>query len=632
MSLDMLSNAILKSIFGHDSLRAGQEELILRTIEGGDLLGVMATGSGKSLCYQYPAVAHERRCLVVSPLISLMNDQVKKLLLYGIPAAALHSGLSSNERYKAQESWRSGALRFLYVSPERMADEGFCAMLGQAPPDYVVIDEAHCISQWGHDFRPDYQTLGSLKDWLKVPIVAFTATATPQVQEEIVTNLKLQSPLVRVHGFYRPNLALSAVMEGSAAKRHARIAAELPDEGAAIIYCSTRKHVKALTKFLKARKIPAWAYHAGLTPEKRQSAHDHFQEDARVVIVATNAFGMGVDRPDVRVVIHAQMPGTLEAYYQEAGRAGRDGLAAKCLLIHGPADVAMQAFFNRHSVTSIAPEKRMAWQIHKQLQLDLMKRYAYTANCRQRVIMDYFGDTETLPQGCGRCDNCAAPEAKAVSEEMQTTVRILLSGIARLQGRFGAGQLVDLVMGRDTEPIRRNGHNLFPTYGRLKEMPKAYLQDLVQALIRQGYVRQEGLRYPTLSLSDVGREVMQGRVQAQLSSPPKASVGGPSTFSKKKSMDSPPVAAGKDGPKKNDGKSDPLREALKNWRTQRSRQMGVPPYTLFWDRTLDELCEKRPAHAGELLGIWGIGEQKRRVFGAELLEIIASISEAETPA
>ena len=613
-----MKNELLKSTFGHDKFRPGQEELIEALLRGEDLLGVMATGSGKSLCFQFPAVERQSRCLVISPLISLMNDQVKKLELAGIPAAAVHSQVAAEDRQHAIERWISKDLRFLYAAPERFGDESFMEMLASAKPDYVVIDEAHCISQWGHDFRPEYRTLGRLKELLNVPIAAFTATATPLVQAEIATNLKLEKPLVRVHGFYRPNLSFSAAMEASENRRTERIVETLASAlesqtGAAIVYCSSRQRVNDLAQELLEAGLPAFPYHAGLDGDIREEAHRHFRDDARVVLVATNAFGMGVDRPDVRCVIHAQMPGTVEAYYQEAGRAGRDGLDATCLLLHSPRDIAIHEFFNQQSVDSVPPEKRLAWQRHKDDQLEFMRRYAYSASCRQRAMMDYFGDVEALVKGCGRCDNCQAPDAITVDSPTQETVRILLSGTARLQGRFGSAQLTDLVTGSDTVQIRRWGHDKLPTYGRLKEMSKRDVQAMIQALIRQGYLRQEGLRYPTLSVTTEGQEIMHNRVQAQLGDwkpLPKTLKG-----VKRRAITPPSVTQTNENPA--------LREALRTWRFQKARHLGIPPYTLFWDRTLDELCAKRPGTEEELLTIWGIGEQKRQRFGKDLLAVIS---------
>jgi ATP-dependent DNA helicase RecQ len=617
ITMKTVDATILKSVFGHGQLRPGQEELIQAILDGRDLLGVMATGSGKSLCYQYPAVAQGKRCLVISPLISLMNDQVQKLRLCGVAAAAIHSQQKDEERRNAELQWSEGGLRFLYIAPERLAHEGTLAMLDVTKPDYVIIDEAHCISQWGHDFRPEYRGLGALKERWQVPIAAFTATATPVVQREIAMQLGLKNPLIRVHGFFRPNLAFSALMEGSEKRRHAALLDHLSPEGATIIYCASRQKVEDLTEELRGAGEPAFAYHAGLTAAIRESSHAHFRDDSRVILVATNAFGMGVDRPDVRAVLHAQMPGTLEAYYQEAGRAGRDGLPARCLLLHGPRDVSIQEFFIRESLKLVSREQQGPLEEHKNRQLEMMRRYAYAPLCRQRAIMDYFGDAETAQEACGVCDYCLASTARVaegsalapIDDKTQEMVRIVLSGAARLQGRFGATQIIDLVSGADTQQIRRYGHQALPTYGRLKDIPKKRLQSLLQLLIRQGYLAQEGLRYPTLSLTAPGREVMANRAAAL--------VHGWDAVRVRPKKDRAAVPSAPTSPI-----DESLRDALRAWRRAKARQLGMPPYTLFWDRTLDELCRARPTSPEELLSIWGIGEQKRRLFGGELLAIL----------
>jgi ATP-dependent DNA helicase RecQ len=490
--------------------------------------------------------------------------------------------------------------------------------LGASRPDYVVVDEAHCISQWGHDFRPEYRSLGRVKELFDIPVAAFTATATPRVQKEIVTNLKLRQPLIRVHGFYRPNLVFKALMEASERRRAELILAEADVAGASIVYCSSRKRVDELADELRRAGRPAFAYHAGLEPDAREKAHRHFRDDPRVVIVATNAFGMGVDRPDVRCVIHAQMPGTVEAYYQEAGRAGRDGLPATCFLLHSPGDIAIHEFFNQQSVESVPMDRRDEWEKHRRDQLDLMRRYAYGLGCRQQAIMDYFGDVDTLAKGCGRCDNCQTPDAMPVDGKTQETVRILLSGAARLDGRFGSSQLADLVTGSDTAQIRRYNHDQLPTYGRLSSMSKRQVQAMIQALIRQGYLRQEGLRYPVLAITADGREVMHNRTVARL--------GAWQSAVAKKSRPEQPKAQTHIRPVPTEEHGG-LRDALRGWRSHKASEMGVPPYTLFWDRTLDELCMRRPATPAELLTIWGFGEQKRRTFGDEILAIIAAHAE-----
>ncbi len=322
---------------------------------------------------------------------------------------------------------------------------------------------------------------------------------------------------------------------------------------------------------------------------------------------------MGVDRPDVRSVIHAQLPGTIEAYYQEAGRAGRDGRPAKCLLLHSPGDLAIQEFFNQQSVESVPLEQQADWQKHRQDQLDLMRRYAYGAGCRQQAIMDYFGDAETLPRGCGQCDNCQTPEAPPVDDNMQETVRIVLSGAVRLGGRFGAGQLTDLVTGSDTARIRRYKHEQLPTYGRLSSMSKRNVQALISELVRRGYLHQDGLRYPVLAITDLGREVMHNRASARLGN-----------WKPAPRRELRPEPATRQYPAVASHDNTALREAIRDWRAHKARELGVPPYVLFWDRTLDELCALRPSTPEALVAIFGFGERKRRAFGAEILALIAA--------
>lgn len=617
----------LHSIFGLQEFRHGQEEIIQAVLGGRDILAVMATGSGKSLCYQLPAVALGKRCLVISPLISLMNDQVAKLNLLKIAAATTHSGIEGNgdwatdERGKILQDWAEGRLHLFYVSPERIAMPEFFNFLKKNPPDYVAIDEAHCIAQWGHDFREEYRGLGRLKQELGCPVIALTATATPEVQEEIVMSLKLNSPLIRVHGFYRPNLKFQARMESSKKKRFQEIVKMLDtDQGAMIVYCGTRKYVDELTRILQACGLPAYPYHAGLSPEEREESHRHFSEDGRVILVATNAFGMGVDRPDVRMVIHAQMPGSVESYYQEAGRAGRDGQEALCSLFFGADDAAIQEFFIRESMRSIPAEKQQAWLGRREKKLQLMQRYAYGPACRQTALMDYFGDREQLTTGCQVCDNCQSSETMTLTTELRQEILMILSAVARFKTSFGKGVLVDCLQGKPTEKGRLYGHEHLSTYGLLKHKSRVELMTLVDLLIRQGYIQQNGFKYPTLSLSPGGVEVMKAKREPQLPrqlylDSMNRSKGRAFAADEKQSGRSQKLAA-KEHPEPE------LWESIRQWRATLAHQKKVPPYTLFWDRTIDDLCLRKPATLEELSQVFGMGDRKCASFGDELLSLI----------
>lgn len=604
----------LHSVFGLKEYRAGQEEIIRSVLEGRDVLAVMATGSGKSLCYQLPAVAAGRRCLVISPLISLMNDQVARLNLLNIPAATTHSALQDKNGYeRVLEEWSRRRLNLYYISPERIAMPDFFRFLEKNRPDYVAVDEAHCIAQWGHDFREEYRGLGRIKKELGCPVIALTATAIPEVQKEIVESLALHSPLVRVHGFYRPNLKFRARMEGGKKNRFAeitRLVESLP-EGAAIVYCGTRKTVDALTELLRRRNIPAHPYHAGMDAEARAASHRRFQEDGRVVIVATNAFGMGVDRPDVRIVLHAQMPGSLEAYYQEAGRAGRDGREAVCLLFFGGDDARLQDWFIRESLESIPPEDRESWLKNREEKLRLMQRYVYGTSCRQGALMDYFGDREGLPQGCRSCDNCSETETFEISPELKKEIRIVLSGIARFGGEnlFGKGVLIDCLTGNASPKGLLYGHDRLSTFGLLKDKKRPELTSLIDLLIRQGYIQQNGFRYPTLSLTPDGIAVMRDQKEPVL---PKR------LFEERKRSRKKTPRQPLSGEAKHSG----LWEAIRQWRAETARRRNVPPYTLFWDRTIDDLCHKKPQTLQDLVAVFGMGERKCAAFGKELLRVI----------
>lgn len=612
--------SVLRTVFGLEGFRPGQEEIIRGVLEGRDVLAVMATGSGKSLCYQLPALVSGKRCLVISPLISLMNDQVARLNFLNIAAGTSHSGLDWQINSESQRAWGEKKLRLYYVSPERVALPDFFAFLKQNPPDYVAIDEAHCIAQWGHDFREEYRDLGRIRRELGCSVIALTATATPEVQKEIVSSLELKSPLVRVHGFYRSNLKLSARMESSRKKRAEALLhfLRLP-AGAAIVYAATRKYVDVLTTLFRQRGLPAFAYHAGMTAEEREKTHRRFREDPRVVIVATNAFGMGVDRPDVRAVLHAQMPGSIEAYYQEAGRAGRDGLPAECVLFFGGNDAAIHDFFIEESMASVPADRKNSWRAHREEKLNLMLRYSYNPTCRQKMLMEYFGDAEKLSGSCGGCDNCIETEAIPISPELKREIRIILSGIARFKTPFGKSVLVDCLMGKTGEKGLAFGHNRLSTFGLLRDKRKTDLTALVDLIIRQGYIKQTGFKYPTLTLTSEGILVMRDQKDPCL---PKNLFEAMLVRKKRSDMKETKAL-----PLARSENVDPqLWEVLRQWRAAAARKKNVPPYTLFWDRTIDDLCLRKPRTSAELISVFGMGERKCASFGEDLLKIIHDFS------
>ena len=621
----------LQSLFGLKEFRPGQEEIIEAVLNGRDVLAVMATGSGKSLCYQLPAVSAGKRCLVISPLISLMNDQVAKLNILNIPAATTHSALEweGQDPRRTLKEWEEGRLNLYYVSPERFAAPDFLNFLKKNRPDYVAVDEAHCIAQWGHDFREEYQALGKIKKELGCSVIALTATATPEVQKEIVASLSLNSPLVSVHGYYRPNLKFRGIMEASKKKRFAEIVGILEDlsEGAAIVYCGTRKYVDALNEKLRSSDIPSYPYHAGLDPAIREESHRHFREDDRVVIVATNAFGMGVDRPDVRAVIHAQMPGSLEAYYQEAGRAGRDGNEAACLLFYGGDDAAIQEFFIQTSVAELPEGEQASWRRHRENNLQLMLRYAFSPSCRQQALMEYFGDQEPLKGGCRSCDNCQETETIPISPELKREIRILLSGVARFKAPFGKGVLIDCLMGKQTDRGMAYGHDQLSTFGLLKEKNRSKLMVLIDLLIRQGYMEQNGFKFPTLSLTSEGAEVMRDQREAQLPKKLFEDLVTNCTFREpKRDRKRGERTQRESRPREGDQHIEPeLWESIRRWRAEMARRKNVPPYTLFWNRTIDDLCLRKPQTLAELVQVFGMGERKCEAFGEELLQVIRDV-------
>jgi ATP-dependent DNA helicase RecQ len=544
-SMDALLTHLAR--FGHSGFRPGQQGVIEAILAGRPALAVMPTGGGKSLCYQLPSVALDGVTLVVSPLIALMKDQVDALRAKGIPAAFLNSSQSFPEQQEVLRAAQHGDLRLLYVAPERFRYEGARAALARLPLSLFVVDEAHCISQWGHDFRPEYRQLGAAARELQVPrIAAFTATATPRVQQDIISQLGLQDPLVVVAGFMRPNLRLEVRQVRRMTDKHAAIRAVAQDrEGSVIVYCATRNNCGEVVAHLERAGIRASVYHGGLPDEERRRAHDAFSSDPKAVIVATNAFGMGIDKPNIRAVVHYDVPGSIEAYYQEAGRAGRDGEAARAILLFTYADTRYHEFFIQKGGEELSPEVRAEWVAMETQRLRQVVRYAYEEGCRHRAILHYFGEpTHGGRASCGVCDRCEKIPGKAsvprpsaakpslgadherdLAAEEVVVVQKLLSAVARARGLLDGGEIVACVRGGlAVAPLAGT-----KSFGILREHPQAGLLALLEALAAAGC-----LAGVPPALTELGRRVMWNQVPVRLRADPIQPVAEPPPAARKR--------------------------------------------------------------------------------------------------
>jgi len=601
--------------WGFERLRRHQEAAIRAALDDRDLLLVLPTGGGKSLCYQAPALVRPGPTVVVSPLISLMKDQVDGLRSCGVPAAMLNSAQDPAERAEVLEDLDAGRLKLVFVAPERLASSWFLDRLERARPCAVAVDEAHCISHWGHDFRPEYRQLGELRRRLPgIPIQAFTATATAEVQRDIASQLELRDPVLLVGSCDRPNLTYRVAPRGAIVQQVLDVIGRHPG-GAGIVYCISRREVESLDEALRAAGVRSAAYHAGLDAAVRQDAQDRFQSEEVDVVVATVAFGMGIDRTDVRFVVHTALPKGVEQYSQETGRAGRDGLPAECVLYFAGSDYpSWRSLIERSTVESLpGDEDEQRRQVEASVaRLGQMLSYATSGVCRHRQLVEHFGQRWEAPgdEGCGACDVCAGELAE--EDDSQVLAQKILSCVVRCEQRFGASHVADVLRGANTARIRRLGHDRLSTYGLLEDARLTEVRGWIDQLVGQGSLAVAAGEYPTLYLTPEGLEVMRAERPVRLFRVPL-----PERGRGRERASRAPVAA--ELAPADEG----LFEHLRAVRRELAAERGVPPYIIFNDRTLVQMAAHRPTDAAGFRELKGVGEKKAADLGPRFLEEIA---------
>jgi ATP-dependent DNA helicase RecQ len=594
---------LINKHWGYSSLRPLQEEAMLAALSSRDSLVVMPTGGGKSLCYQAPALLGDGVTVVVSPLISLMKDQVDGLRECGVAAAQMNSSQSSEDNRAVEREIFAKRLQVLFVSPERLAMSGFRDMLRRAGVKTFAIDEAHCISHWGHDFRPEYRQLRAIREDLpEASMHAYTATATPEVRRDIALQLGLREPVVLVGDFDRPNLTYRVLPRQDEAKQVLDVIERHRGE-AGIIYCTRRKDVDSLAEKLRRRGHDVVAYHAGLLPEERREAQEKFSNEKCDLVVATVAFGMGIDRSNVRFVLHTAMPKSIEHYQQESGRAGRDGLEAECVLLYSGADLMLWRSMLLNETSDAAHAESMLKHLND------MDRYCSGAKCRHRALVEYFGQS-FASEDCRACDICLG-ETEEVADALIVAQKIV-SCVVRVRESWGVSHVVGVLRGEDTEKIRERQHDQLSTYGLLKGHSRHDVREWVYQLVAQGFLTQTDSEYPVLRCGPRAREVLKGYAEVKLRQPAvhKRDAG---TAAPRRERTAPVM----DGPYDR-----ALFEALRVWRREEAQERGVPPYVIFSDKTLRELARVRPASRYELRGIYGIGDAKLEAFGDAVLRVM----------
>lgn len=593
---------MLETYFGYTSFRPAQEAPIASLLRNEDVIGIMPTGAGKSICFQIPALCKAGLTIVFSPLISLMKDQVDGLLVQNIPAALINSTLTQAEFNKTMYEVRSGKIKLLYIAPERLGSNFFCNVLRALPIAQVIVDEAHCISEWGHDFRPSYRLIG---EWLnslpKRPIVgAFTATATKYVENDIKKLLGLDKANVYVTGFDRPNLSFSVIRTPKRMDYVVHYVRQHANENG-IIYCATRKDVDRVYENLTRAGIKVGHYHGGLSDEVRREMQNAYADDKLQVMVATNAFGMGIDKSNVRYVLHYQMPRNMESYYQEAGRAGRDGAPAECILLYSGQDVQVHKYLIEQSIET--PERQEV-ELRK---LQSMIDYCFCSNCLRKYMLNYFGESTVWTI----CDNCSSCKGSGDKVNVTKEAKAIFRAIMGTDERYGASMITSIVRGERTDRIMRAGHDALPVFGLLSNVDEKSIKGLIQQFVASGYLRSSSGKYPVLSLTAGAEEVLAGHKEVeeirQHVSVPSRTSRSTSTPSRGKS------SSGAGG----------LFEHLRQHRKRLAEEAGLRPYLIFPDTVLIDLANLRPTTLGEFGNVKGVGEAKLKKYGLSFLQAIA---------